>query len=165
MNKKINELMTQLESAYQESAIESAIETTKECKLSKQEFADECCYNYRDTLNGLIGYGIKDIYDGFRKYGDETLLQSIAYEIYNYITLHPTPKQRKQELYNETTKARKHFLATERRISEKVKKARPDLKWYEQFDLVHQDIEYIKAETRLLALCEACNIIGVECGE
>lgn len=76
-----------------------------------------------------------------------------------------TIKQRKQKLYDETTKARSHFHAVERKVSGEVAKKHPELKWYEQMDIVEKDAEYIKAQARLLALCDACNIIGIESGE
>lgn len=77
---KINELLSRLSSAYQENAIENAIDNfiSGEYTYTRQEFADECCDNYRDTLKGL---DLKDIYKGFEKYGDETELQDIAYLI------------------------------------------------------------------------------------
>lgn len=81
---KINELLSRLSSAYQENAIENAIDnfTSGEYSYTRQEFADECCDNYRDTLKGL---DLKDIYKGFEKYGDETELQDIAYLIYDLL--------------------------------------------------------------------------------
>lgn len=81
---KINELLNRLSSAYQENAIENAIDnfTSGEYTYTRQEFADECCDNYRDTLKGL---DLKDIYKGFEKYGDETELQDIAYLIFDLL--------------------------------------------------------------------------------
>lgn len=74
-------------------------------------------------------------------------------------------KQRKQNLYDETTKARSHFLAVERKVRARVEKEHPELEWFDQMDIVEKDVEYIKANTRLLALCDACNILGIESGE
>lgn len=76
-----------------------------------------------------------------------------------------TIKERKQELYDKTTEARANFHTVKNMLSAKVKKEHPELAWYERFDLVIKDSEYIKAESRLLALCDACNIMGIECGE
>ena len=84
---KINELLSRLSSAYQENAIESTIENfiSGEYSYTRQEFADECCDNYRDILKGLVGYDIKDIYKGFHKYGDEGQVQEIACLIYDLL--------------------------------------------------------------------------------
>lgn len=70
-----------------------------------------------------------------------------------------------QALYNLTTQARDHFLITERKTRAMIKKQHPNLKWYEQADLVDKDPEVIDAHARLLALCDACILIGIECGE
>lgn len=51
-------------------------------KMTAQQFADECCSNYRNTLDGLVGYSINDIYEGFRKFGDECQVQSVAIALY-----------------------------------------------------------------------------------
>ena len=74
-------------------------------------------------------------------------------------------KERKQKLYDATTRARIHFLATERMVSKKVKLANPDMPWYDQYKLVRSNPEWIEANAKLMGLCEACNLIGIECGE
>ncbi len=79
--------------------------------------------------------------------------------------LKKTIKERKQELYDKTTEARANFHTVEKKVFAKVRKEHPELAWYEQFDLVRKDSEYIQAESRLLGLCDACNIIGIDCGE
>lgn len=76
-----------------------------------------------------------------------------------------TIKIRKQWLYDATTKARKEFHEIERRVRYEVRKAHPELKWFEQMDIVDANPEVIKANARLLALCDACNLIGIESGE
>lgn len=76
-----------------------------------------------------------------------------------------TFKEKKQALYDATTKARKHYLAVERKVRERVKKANPDLEWWQQADLVEKDTEVIDANGRLQGLCQACNLIGIESGE
>ena len=75
-----------------------------------------------------------------------------------------TLKIRKQRLYEAATKARNHFLAVEGRLKLKAKKEHPELEWFKVMELVEQDPEYIRAEAKLLAICEACNIMGVESG-
>ena len=77
----------------------------------------------------------------------------------------PTIKERKQALYDATTKARTHYLATEKRVMERVKKQHPELEWWEQSDIVYNDKEVIEAGARLSALCDACRLIGIEIGE
>lgn len=76
-----------------------------------------------------------------------------------------TIKIRKQRLYDLTTKARKEFFEAERKAKYEVRKAHPELKWFEQMDEVEKNPEVIKANARLLALCDACNLMGIECGE
>ena len=76
-----------------------------------------------------------------------------------------TSKERKQALYDATTKARSHFLAVEKKVRDRVKREHPELEWYERMELEEKDPERIAAESRLLALCDACNIMGIECGE
>ena len=101
---KINELLSRLSSAYQEQAINEAIEslTSGEYTYTRQEFADECCNNYRDILKGL---DLKDIYKGFRLYGDEGEVQFIAFDIFDILTNeNPTPTN-KQHFNNIVKKA------------------------------------------------------------
>ena len=79
-------LLNDLTSAYQEEAIQNAIEELKENEMTKQDFCDSACDNYRQILKGLVGFDIKDIYQGFRKFGDETELNEIAEKIYIELT-------------------------------------------------------------------------------
>ena len=76
-----------------------------------------------------------------------------------------TIKERKQALYDATTKARSHFLAVDKRLTAKLEKQHPDLRWWEVSSLVRNEKEWIEANTRLISLCDACNLIGIECGE
>lgn len=76
-----------------------------------------------------------------------------------------TINERKQELYDATTKARNHFLAVEKKVRDRVKKEHPELEWYERMDIEEKDEELIAAKNRLYGLCDACNIMGIESGE
>ena len=76
-----------------------------------------------------------------------------------------TIKERKQALYDATTKARSHFLAVEKKVRDRVKKQHPDLEWFERMDIEEKDPEKIAAANRLYGLCDACNLMGIECGE
>ena len=76
-----------------------------------------------------------------------------------------TMAERKKELFDATTKARKHFLAVERKLRQRYAKQNPNKEWYEIADMVDKDVEYVDANARLLSLCDACIIMGIECGE
>lgn len=78
--------ISHLSSAYQESAVESAIDTFNDGdKMSAQDFADECCANYRDILKSA-GFDDSAIYKGFKQYGDECQVQGVALVLYGLIT-------------------------------------------------------------------------------
>lgn len=89
--KKIEESLSTLTSAYQEQAIEQAVEywddltQDEQDDTSRQEFADICCEYYRGSLEGLVGYDIKDIYEGFFKFGDECQVQDTALEVFGLL--------------------------------------------------------------------------------
>lgn len=72
---------------------------------------------------------------------------------------------KKQALYDATTKARNDYHSTYKNVEREVKKANPFLKWFEVMDLVEKDLRVVKASERLYALCDACNILGIESGE
>ena len=76
-----------------------------------------------------------------------------------------TIKERKQALYDATTKARTNYHKTYKDVERRVKKSNPKLQWFEIMDIVEKDIEVVKASERLSALCDACNLIGIESGE
>ena len=98
---KINKLLNRLSSAYQEQAIEQAVDTWNNYEIiTRQEFADESCENYRDILNSLIGYTIKDIYQGFRRYGGEGELQEIAYLVLDVLNNAELEEEKKQDQEN-----------------------------------------------------------------
>lgn len=80
LEKKLNDC----ESAYQEQAIELTIDDLKEYEMNEEEFSQTACDYYRETLKGL---DLKSIYKGFELYGDETLLDGIARDIYKMLTL------------------------------------------------------------------------------
>lgn len=77
-------LLLELSSAYQEDAITTTAENLKDYK-NAQEFADDCCYQYRDNLKAA-GYKGEAIYKGFRSFGDETELNAIALEYFAIMT-------------------------------------------------------------------------------
>lgn len=76
-----------------------------------------------------------------------------------------TIKERKQALYDATTKARTCYHKTYKEVERRVKKANPKLKWFEIMEIVEKDLEVVAACERLSALCDACNLIGIESGE
>ena len=76
-----------------------------------------------------------------------------------------TIKERKQALYDATTKARNHYLAVERKVRARVKKEHPELEWHERMDIEEKDEELIAAKNKLYGLCDACSIMGIDCGE
>ena len=79
--------------------------------------------------------------------------------------VNPTLKQRRQHLTEEVIKARQEFQNTERLVKYEVRKANPKLKeedWVKFYDLVESDSRYQVAQARLLALCDAANIMGAE---
>jgi hypothetical protein len=92
---KIEALKNDLSSAFQELAIDNARDYFNECQKrgeeipSQQEFMDYACEQYRDILKGRE---IRDIYEGFRKYGDETELDFIAGKVWQVLVLGMTSK-------------------------------------------------------------------------
>ena len=75
-----------------------------------------------------------------------------------------TIKQRRAQLTEKCTKARAHFLATEKMVRRDIDRKYPNLEWYKKSELVEKDPRYIEANTRLLALCDAANIMGADTG-
>ena len=78
--------------------------------------------------------------------------------------VNPTLKQRRQKLTEMVVQARQEFLNAERLVKHEVRKANPNLEWWEQFDLVQKDPRWQVANARLLALCDAANVMGAEIG-
>ena len=75
-----------LTSAYQEQAIDEAIDYAQDNEMENaQEFADACCENYREVLKGA-GFGGDNVYKGFRKFGDECQVQGVAFEVWAILT-------------------------------------------------------------------------------
>lgn len=76
-----------------------------------------------------------------------------------------TIKQRRERLTEEIKTARQEFLNAERLVKYEVRKANPTLKeddWVKFYQLVENDPRYQVANARLLALCDAANIMGAE---
>lgn len=76
--------------------------------------------------------------------------------------VNPTLNQRRAELTEKVKAARQEFLNIERMLKHDVRKAHPDMDWWEQMSLVETDSRYQVANARLLALCDAANIMGAE---
>lgn len=76
--------------------------------------------------------------------------------------LKPSLTQRRAKLTEMVKKAREHYLATVRKVDYQIRKEHKDLPWYKQFELREADLEVVKANERLLALCEAANVMGAE---
>lgn len=76
-----------------------------------------------------------------------------------------TIKEKKQALYDATTKARNDYHTTYKSVEREIKKANPSLQWYDVMDVVEKDVRVVKAAERLYALCDACNIMGIDSGE
>lgn len=77
---RVAALLLELSSAYQEEAIENTAEALGDYE-NAQQFADDCCYEYRDILKAA-GYNGGAIYKAFRNFGDECELQSVALSYY-----------------------------------------------------------------------------------
>jgi len=89
--KQIESLMVkELASAYQEQAIEDAIDDLQEHEMNDaQEFADACCEYYREILKGAgfgDDFGSHSIYKGFAKFGDECQVQEVAFKVWAFLT-------------------------------------------------------------------------------
>jgi len=85
-----NYFISNLSSAYQESAIIDAVDTFNDSgKMTAQEFAELASENYREQLRfaGFKGMtGAQSVYKGFAKYGDEIQVQAVALVAYGVIT-------------------------------------------------------------------------------
>ena len=92
---QIEKMKNQLSSAYQEQAVNSVLEDVN-AYTNPEQFADAVCETYRDILRGA-GYGditgSYSVYRGFRIYGDETELNSVALVVYRIAKNHK-PRQR-----------------------------------------------------------------------
>ena len=78
--------MDDLTSAYQEQAIDEAIEYAQDNEMENaQEFVDACCDYYREQLK-KAGFEGQKIYKGFADYGDECQVQSVALEVWAILT-------------------------------------------------------------------------------
>jgi len=78
-----------------------------------------------------------------------------------------TLTEKREKLTALCVKAREEYHAAERKAKYEVRKANPGLKdkdWVAFYDLVEKDPEVRIANAKLLALCEAANIMGAEIG-
>ena len=79
--------------------------------------------------------------------------------------VNPTLKQRRNQLTLKVKEARQEFYNIEKLVKYEVRKANPKLKeedWVKFYELVENDPRYQVANARLLALCDAANIMGAE---
>lgn len=77
----------------------------------------------------------------------------------------PTLTQRREALTQEIRKARQEFCNVENKVKYEVRKANPGLKesdWVAYYKKVEDDPRVQVAQARLLALCDAANIMGAE---
>lgn len=104
---KIDELMMMLSSAYQEKAIDDACDYFHECQErqeptpSEEDFCEYVCETYRDILKSA---DCKDVYDGFRKYGDECEADFIARKVWQVLTLGMTSKDHHNDIIKKAWK-------------------------------------------------------------
>ena len=73
-----------------------------------------------------------------------------------------TLTQMRATLTKKCVEARKELFDTKRIVEAEIKKAHPELKWYEELDELEKDPRYQVANARLQALCDAANIMGAE---
>lgn len=73
-----------------------------------------------------------------------------------------TLNQKRAKLTDLVVKARLEWNHQKHIVEKEVKKNHPGLQWYEEMDLVEDDPRVQVANARLMALCEAANIIGAE---
>lgn len=73
-----------------------------------------------------------------------------------------TLNQRRERLTQEVKKARLEWNHQVHIVQLEVQKAHPDIEWYEEADLVEKDPRVQVAVARLLALCDAANIMGAD---
>lgn len=81
------------------------------------------------------------------------------------MVLNKTLKQRRSELTEKVRLARQEFHNVEIKVKYEVRKANPKLKeenWVEYYKLVEADPRYQVAQAKLLALCDAANIMGAD---
>lgn len=78
-----------------------------------------------------------------------------------------TLNQRRAALTEKVKQARQEFHNAENLAKYEIRKANPGLKendWVKFYDMVEKDPRVQVAQARLLALCDAANIMGAEIG-
>ena len=81
------------------------------------------------------------------------------------MSIKKTLKERRAELTEKVRQARQDFHNVQLKVKYEVRKEHPGLKetnWVEFYKLVDDDIRCKLAAERLMALCEAANIMGAE---
>ena len=79
-----------------------------------------------------------------------------------------TLKQRREQLTQKCTDARREYHNTFALVKHEVSKANPGLKeknWVKFYNLIENDTRVQVANARLIALCDAANIMGADIGE
>ena len=74
----------------------------------------------------------------------------------------PTLTQRREALTQKVKEARAEWNHQKHIVEKEVRKANPGIQWYDEMDLVDKDPRVQVAEAKLLALCDAANIMGAE---
>ena len=114
--KKLDNMLSNLTSAYQENAINSVLEDIDEYE-NAVNFGDAVCSEYRDVLKGA-GYGGNDVYKGFNKYGDETEIYAVAKDIYNLLKPQNTPKAHFNKIVSKALKLNNKLRKIEQEAQE-----------------------------------------------
>ena len=78
--------------------------------------------------------------------------------------VNPTLTQRREALTQKVKEARVEWNHQKHIVEKEVRKANPGIKWYDEMDLVEKDPRVQVANARLLALCDAANIMGADIG-
>lgn len=76
-----------------------------------------------------------------------------------------TITERREALSQKVKEARQEYHNTRAKVKYEVRKANPSLKekdWVTFYDLIDKDPRVQVAEAKLLALCEAANIMGAD---
>ena len=93
-------------------------------------------------------------------------MTSVIYKVWGVQKMvQKTLKQRRSELTEKVRLARQEFHSVEIKVKYEVRICFPNLKeenWVEYYKLVEADPRYQVAQAKLLALCDAANIMGAD---
>ena len=73
-----------------------------------------------------------------------------------------TLNQRRAKLTEKIVKARQDWRNTRNMVEHEVKTKFPHFEWWQQAEMVDNDVRVQVANATLLALCDAANIMGAE---